>query len=151
MKQLILLRAASALTLVFFAGHTYRALDPSSRGPEEAAVFMAMQAYPFSIMGFRRTHWDFYRGFSLLFSVALLLLAVLIWQLGAVAKSDPARARPFIATLLAGYLGFTVLCGIYFFTAPAALSAAVAICLALAFSASGAGARRQPEGRNSVR
>ena len=142
MKQLILLRAASALTLVFFAGHTYRALDPSSRDPEEAAVFMAMQAYPFSIMGFRRTHWDFYRGFSLLFSVALLLLAVLLWQLGAVAKSDPACARPFIAALLTGYLGFTVLCGIYFFTAPAVLSAAVAICLALAFSASGAGARR---------
>src|SRR3974377_1201286 len=90
MKQSILLRIASGLTLVFFGGHTLRGLDPSSRGPEEAAVFMAMQSYPFSIMGFRRTHWDFYRGFSLLFSVALLLLAVLLWQLGGIAKSDPA-------------------------------------------------------------
>jgi hypothetical protein len=138
----MLLRTASALTLIFCAGHTYRALDPSSRGPEEAAVFMAMQAYPFNIMGFRRTHWDFYRGFSLLFSVALLVLAVLLWQLGGIAKSDPARARPLIATLFAGYLGFTVLCGIYFFTAPAALSAAAAICLALAFTASRRGALR---------
>jgi hypothetical protein len=134
MKQTILLRTASALTLIFCAGHSYRALDPSSRSPEEAAVFMAMQAYPFSIMGFRRTHWDFYRGFSLLFSVTLLLLAVLLWQLGTLARSDPVRARPLVATLFAGYLAFTILCGMYFFTAPAVLSAAVAICLALALT-----------------
>ncbi len=134
MKPSTLLRTAAVLTLVFFAGHTYRALNPSSRGPEEAAVFMAMQAYPFNIMGFRRTHWEFYRGFSLLFSVALLMLALLLWQIGTLARSDPVRARPLVATLLAGYLGFTVLCGIYFFTAPAAVSAAVAICLALALA-----------------
>jgi energy-converting hydrogenase Eha subunit C len=87
-------------------------------------------------MGFRRTHWDFYRGFSLLFSVTLLLLAVLLWQLGTIAKSDPARARPMIATLGLGYIGFTVVCGTYFFTAPAAISAAAAICIALAFTSS---------------
>jgi len=138
-KQSILLRIASALTLIFFAGHTYRALDPSSRDPEEAAVFMAMQAYPFNVMGFRRTHWDFYRGFSLLFSVALLMLALLLWQIGGMAKSDAARVRPLIATLFLGYLGFTLLCGIYFFTAPAVVSAAVTICLALAVAAPGPG------------
>jgi len=136
MKQSMLLRVASALTFVFFGGHTLRALDPSSRSPEEAAVFMAMQSYPFSVMGFRRTHWDFYRGFSLLFSAALLVLALLLWQLSGIAKNDPARTRPLVATLFAGYLAFTVLCGMYFFTAPAAVSAAAAICLALAFTAS---------------
>ena len=98
-------------------------------------MFMAMQAYPFNIMGFRRTHWDFYRGYSLLFSAALLLLALLLWQIGGIAKSDPARARPLIVSLFLGYLALTVLCGMYFFTAPAALSAAAAICLALAFAA----------------
>ena len=134
MKQMILLRTASVLTLIFCAGHTYRALNPSTRDPEEAAVFMAMQAFPFSIMGFRRTHWDFYRGYSLLFSATLLLLAVLLWQLGAIASSEPARARPLIATLCVGYIAFTVLCGMFFFTAPAVLSAAAAICLALAFT-----------------
>ena len=133
MKQTILLRTASVLTLILCAGHTYRVLAPSFRGPEEAAVFMAMQAYPFNIMGFRRTHWDFYMGFSLLFSLTLLLLAVLLWQLGAMARSDGPRTRPLIATMFLGYLGFTILCGKYFFTAPAALSAAAGICLAFAF------------------
>lgn len=136
MKQSILLRIASVLTLVFCAGHSAGALDPTSRGPEEAAVYMSMQSYPFLIMGVRRTHWDFYRGFSLLFSVTLLLLALLLWQLGGIAKTDPARVRPLIVTLFAGYLGFTVLSGVFFFAAPAVVSAAAAICLALAFTAS---------------
>src|SRR4029077_3444732 len=134
MKQMILLRIASVLTLIFCAGHTYGPLNPSTRSPEEAAVFMAMQAFPFSIMGFRRTHWDFYRGFSLLFSATLLLLAVLLWQLGGIAKTDSSRARPLVATLGLGYLGFTVLCGSFFFTAPAVVSAAATACIALAFT-----------------
>ena len=109
------------------------------RDPEQAAVFMAMQAFPFDIMGARRTHWQFYRGFSLLFSVTLLLLAVLLWQLAGLAKSDPVRARPFVASLFLAYLGFTILCGVYFFLAPAAFSAAVAVCLALAFTSTRTG------------
>ena len=139
MKPSVLLRAASVLTLIFCAGHTYGTLGPSSVDPEQAAVFMAMQAFPFEIMGARRTHWDFYRGFSLLFSVTLLLLAVLLWQLAALAKRDPAGARPFLGSLFLGYLGFTILCGVYFFLAPAVFSAAVAVCLALAFTSARTG------------
>ncbi len=139
MKPSILLRVASVLTLIFCAGHTYGALGVASRDPEQAAVFMAMQAFPFDIMGARRTHWQFYRGFSLLFSVTLLLLAVLLWQLAGLAKSDPVRARPFVASLFLAYLGFTILCGVYFFIAPAAFSAAVAVCLALAFTSARTG------------
>src|SRR6266853_1722022 len=85
-------------------------------------------------LGARRTHWQFYRGFSLLFSVTLLLLAVLLWQLAGLAKRNPAGTRPLLASLFLSYLGFTILCGMYFFFAPAAFSAAVAICLALAFT-----------------
>jgi hypothetical protein len=139
MKRSILLRIASVLTLIFCAGHTYATLAPSSVDPEQAAVFMAMQAFPFEIMGARRTHWEFYRGFSLLFSVTLLLLAVLLWQLAGLVKSDPVRVRPLVGSLFLAYLGFTVLCGMYFFIAPAAFSAAVAVCLALVFTSSRTG------------
>src|SRR5206468_5892095 len=84
--------------------------------------------------GARRAHCDFYRGFSLLFSVTVLLLAVPLWQLARLARRDSAGARPLVASLFLAYLGFTILCGVYFFIAPAAFSAAVAICLALAFT-----------------
>jgi hypothetical protein len=139
MKPSVLLRAASVLTLIFCAGHTYGTLGSSSADPEQAAVFMAMQAFPFEIMGAKRTHWQFYRGFSLLFSVTLLLLAVLLWQLARLSKSDPAAAKPLIASLFLAYMGFTILSGAYFFIAPAAFSAAVAICLALAFTSARTG------------
>src|SRR3989442_6527729 len=98
MKPAILLRVASVLTLIFCAGHTYGALGASLRDPEQAAVFMAMQAFPFEIMGARRTHWDFYRGVTLLFSVSLLLLAVLLWQLAGLAERDPAGGLPFVGS-----------------------------------------------------
>src|SRR5258708_33162903 len=104
------------------------------RSPDQAAVFMALQAFPYEIMGARRTRWQFYRAFSLLFSVTLLLLAVLLWQLAGLSKRDPVGARPFLGSPFLAYLGFTILCGVYFFAAPAAFSAAAAICLALAFT-----------------
>ena len=135
MKTTVLLRIASVLTLIFCAGHTYGALLAPTREPQDAAVFMAMQTFRFRIMGAHRTHWEFYRGFGVLFSVTLALLAVLLWQLGTMAKTDAVRTRPLLGSLFLGYLAFTVVSGTYFFFAPAAFSAAVAICIALAFTA----------------
>ena len=134
LKTAILLRIASVLTFVSFVGHTYAALGTPLRSPAEAAVFMAMQSFRLKLLGAVRTHWDFYRGFSIVFGVTLLLLAVLLWQLSMTAKTDPLATRPFVASLLAGYLAFTIVGGLYFFFVPAAFSAAVAICLALAFT-----------------
>src|SRR5437879_10375009 len=93
---------------------------------------MAMQSYRFKIFGAVRTHWEFYRGYSILFSVTLLVLAVMLWQLAAIAKTDAVRIRPLLASLFVGYMAFTVVSGKYFFIAPAAFSAAAAMCIALA-------------------
>ena len=140
MKSSILLRIASALSLIFCAGHSYEAYDTAhTSDPGEAAVFMAMQSYRLEMMGAMRSHWDFYRGYSLLFSATLLLLAVLLWQLAAAARSDAARIRPLLATLFLGCMGFTILSGVFFFFAPAVFSAAVAICIALAFNSARSG------------
>ena len=57
----------------------------------------------------------------------------------AILQADPAGARPFVGSLLLAYLGFTILCGVYFFMAPAVFSAAVAVCLALAFNSARTG------------
>ena len=140
MKSSILLRIASALSLIFCAGHSYEAYDTAhTSDPGEAAVFMAMQSYRLEMMGAMRSHWDFYRGYSLLFSATLLMLAVLLWQLAAAVRSDAVRIRPLLATLFLGCMGFTILGGLYFFFAPAAFSAAVAICIALAFNSARSG------------
>ena len=133
MKTVILLRIASMLSAVFCAGHAYASLA-HLRDPGEAAVFMAMQSYRLKLLWAVRTHWDFYRGFSLLFSVTLLLLAALLWQLSMMARVDPLATRPMVATLLVASLAFTVVGGMYFFFAPAAMSAAISVCLALALT-----------------
>jgi hypothetical protein len=134
LKTWILLRIASVLTAVSCVGHTYGALGAPVRNPGEAAVFMAMQSYSLKMLGAIRTHWDFYRGFSVLFGVTLLLLAILLWQLSITAKTDPLATRPMVASLLAAYLAFTIVGGLYFFFVPASFFAAIAICLALAFT-----------------
>jgi hypothetical protein len=133
LKTVILLRIASMLTAVFCAGHAYVSLA-QLRSPGEAAVFMAMQSYRLKLLWAVRTHWDFYRGFSLLFGITLLLLAVLLWQLSMVARADPSATRPMVASLLVASLAFMVVGGMYFFIAPAAMSAAIAVCLALALT-----------------
>ena len=43
--------------------------------PGEAAVIAAMQAYRVPVMGFLRTYWEFYRGFSIFITVLLVTLA----------------------------------------------------------------------------
>ena len=48
-----------------------------------------MQAFRFPVMGFDRSHWDFYRGFALTDSVLMAVMAVIAWQLAAVARRSP--------------------------------------------------------------
>jgi len=45
-----------------------------------------------------RSYLEFYRGFGFLLSVSLLMQTVLLWQLGTVATTDRALARPFVVT-----------------------------------------------------
>jgi hypothetical protein len=135
MNASFLLRTAAVLNLVFLAGHTWGIFAQRSRGPGERSLFEAMRAYRFLAMGSLRSHWDFYLGFSLFLSANLLVLTVLMWQLGSLARTDAARARPFMATLLGGYILFSALCWRYFFIAPAMTSTAISLFLALALFA----------------
>ena len=105
MKPQLLLRIAAVLTLIHAVLHTVGGLlGEPSHGPEERAVIAAMKASVFDFMGSPRTYWDFYFGFGLFLSVGLVLQAVLLWQLAALAKSDPAKARPFMISLFLAFV-----------------------------------------------
>jgi hypothetical protein len=137
MRSWVLLRLLAVLLLLFAVGHTLGAAAPHARrGAPEAAVFAAMQGFRFSIMGFERSHWDFYRGFSLIVSVALALMAAVAWQLGRLSRLHPRQALPLAITLAGACLGLLVLSALFFFLAPLILSAfatlaalAVVLCL----------------------
>jgi len=133
--RIVLLRAASLLSLLLVAGSTYLLLAAQPRSASEIALFEWMQLYRFDAMGFTRTHWDFYRGLSLFFNFNFLLLAALLWRLAANPASQAALVKPLIGTVFLGYLVFATVAWLYFFAAPAAVLTAAAICLGIAYFA----------------
>jgi hypothetical protein len=133
----ILLRIASVVFALFTAGHTFGAMikDPGTGGAEKQAVLTAMRTYHENVMGTSRSYWDFYKGFGWMVSCALLLFAILCWQLSTTARTQPTAARPLILTLFVISIPMTVLSYTNFFAAPAIFSTAGTLLLgAAAFS-----------------
>jgi hypothetical protein len=118
MKPKIWYRALAVVLAFFTLGHTIGTRHAVTPAPEEAAVISAMQGYQVPVMGFLRTYWDFYRGFSVSISTLLAALAVIAWQLGTLAERNPRQAMPLAITVLLACIGQVVISLIYFFTAP---------------------------------
>jgi hypothetical protein len=133
MKPWIWLRALAVLLAFFAVGHTLGTAVPGvTGGPQEAAVFAAMQDFRFPIMGFNRTHWDFYRGFALVISLLYLLMAAIAWQLGATSKQSRRLALPMAITLQLGCVGLLILSWMFFFLIPIVTAALAVICSTVA-------------------
>ena len=132
MKPSIWLKILAVLFALFAVGHTLGTAAPKvTRGPEEASVFEAMQNFRFPIMGFNRTHWEFYRGFALVISVQLIVMAAITWQLSGIARRSPKQALPMAITLLVGGIGLAVLGWMFFFGAPILMSFLAVVCSAI--------------------
>ena len=124
MKPHLWLRALAVLLVFFTVGHTLGTAAPAvTRGPAEAAVFGAMQQFRFPIMGFERSHWDFYRGFAISVSALLAALALVAWQVGALSRTHPRQALPLAWSLLLMCVGLLAVSGQFFFGAPIVMSA----------------------------
>lgn len=134
MKSTILLRIASILTVLHFAGHTFGGVFGTPT-PEQAAVLEVMKSHHFILMGSSRSYWDFHLGFGLFVSVMLLVEAALFWQLSTMVKTNPQQARPIIALFSVAFAAFAILSWKYFFIAPLVLEIIIAICLAWAWRA----------------
>jgi hypothetical protein len=133
MKPWIWLRVLAILLVIFAVGHTLGTAAPKvTRGPQEAAVFAAMQEFRFPIMGFERTYWDFFRGFALIISVLFVLMAAIAWQVGTLSKQSRRLALPMAITLLIGCVGLFILSWIFFFGAPIVNSALCVVCSTVA-------------------
>jgi hypothetical protein len=65
-------------------------------------------------------------------TISLTAEAILFWQLSSLAKTDPQRLRPIMATFLVAYAVFAVNSYTYFFLGPVIAEILIAACLALA-------------------
>ena len=132
MKPSIWFRMLAVVLGVLTLGHTVGTLQPITNAPQEAAVIAAMQGYRVPVMGFERTYWEFYRGFSVSISVLLATLMVIAWQLATLSRRNARAALPLAITLLVACVGQAVISFAYFFTAPITMSVIAVICAAVA-------------------
>lgn len=131
MKSSIWFRALAVLLAIFTLGHTFGTRKAVTTAPGEAAVIASMQQYQVPVMGFLRTYWDFYRGFSIIITLLLAALAVIAWQIGTLSRRNPREALPLAMTVLIVCIADALVSFVYFFTAPMVLSTAAVICAAI--------------------
>jgi hypothetical protein len=132
MNTTLLLRIASAISLLFTVGHTFGGLQKwSPMGENE--VLKSMTAVHFDIMGVSRSYLDLFLGLGWSMSVAMLLQTVLLWQLAALARPAPARVRPMIGVFVLATLAGGVIAWRFILPVPAVFSGVLAIVLAAAY------------------
>ena len=131
MRPRIWYRALAVVLAFFTLGHTIGTRHAITPAPQEAAVISTMQGYQVPVMGFLRTYWDFYRGFSVSISILLAALAVIAWQLGTLSQRNPREALPLAITVLLACLGQAIISFVYFFTAPMVTSVLALVCAAV--------------------
>lgn len=131
MKPSVWLKTLAGIMALFALGHTLGTAAPHvTRGPQEAAVFEAMQRFQFVVMGYTRSYWDFYRGFALIISVQLALMAVVAWHAATLSKRDVRAALPLAITLLVGCIATLIISRLLFFGGPIVTSVVAVICAA---------------------
>jgi hypothetical protein len=133
MKTSTLLKVAAVIMFLYFAGHTAGVPWTPGEAPSDMAVIDAMKGDHFPVIGVSRSYWDFYFGFGLIISVMQLFQAVVLWQLGSLAKTDAARLRPIIGVFAASLVLNAILSWMYFFPIPLVMAILISICLILAY------------------
>lgn len=132
MTATLLYRIAAIVFVLFAGGHTYGFLSLRAPSAEGRAVYDSMNAVRFELHGRSYSYGDFYRGFGLSCTVAMLLSAFLSWHLGQLARSTPTAVGFMGWAFFILQLPGVVLSFLYFGPAPMALSVLVALILGCA-------------------
>ena len=129
MKPKLLLRIAAILIFIHGALHTMGfsqwKQDPD---PAKQQVIKQMTGQKFPFMGTSRNMGNYYDGFGYASSIALILIAVLLWVVSGELLTNPSLAKKAIVVI-----SFALLCWatdevIYFFPFAAGLTLVSAIC-----------------------
>ncbi len=127
------LRISSIITLLFAVGHTLGGRKSWSPMGENA-VLSAMRDIHFQTMGVNRSYLDFYTAFGWSLSVAQLMLAVLLWQLASLARTNVTAVKPMIAVVAVAMAVTGVIAWQLLFPLPALFSLVLVASLVVAFT-----------------
>lgn len=132
MSTTLTLRIASVIAFLFAAGHITGGLKKwSPMGGNQALT--AMTNDHFNVMGESRSYLDFYLGFGWSIGVAMLLQAVLLWQMASIARTNVAQVRPMIAAFALATLVSGAIAWRFIFPIPALFSVVLLVALVAAF------------------
>jgi hypothetical protein len=131
MKAVLWFRTAAVLTVLFAAGHTYGFLTFRPATAEGQAVWAEMNGVHFTDGHGNYSYGNFYIGFGLSITAAMLFTAWLAWTLGSQAKSGAQGVRTIAWGMFVWQLAGIVLSVRYFALVPALLSVLVSVCLGL--------------------
>jgi hypothetical protein len=93
-----------------------------------------MRTVHFALQGVSRSFLDFYRGFGYNLSVFLVLQGIVLWQLAAVARTQPHGIRPIVGSFAIASVIGAVVTWMFIFPIPAMFSTVLTGCLAIAFA-----------------
>jgi len=146
MRPTLLLRIATVVNLLFAVGHTVGFLSFRPVSPEGQAARHALAAV-FTEDGSQFSYMGFYKGFGLVCTFAMLLIAGWSWWLGELARSAPRMTVPPLVMLLLYTLAGLVLAA-FFFPVPAVIfSALLPILYGLALVGAIRASRTAPSSR----
>jgi hypothetical protein len=140
MKPVLYLRIASVLTLLHAILHTIGGVFGKVQPGSQMTAVEAMKANHFPLMGSLRSFWEFYRGMGLGLTIFLAAIALVLWQLGSLAKTGSNRLTPIYWTLMVAFVAMAVNSYLYFFWPPVIVELLIAVCLVEAIVTSKASA-----------
>ena len=127
-KASLFYRIASVLLVLFAVGHTFD-FRQNNQDWGADAVLGLMRSVHFDALGFNRTYWDFFSAFGFFFSVFLVFVGVLAWQLSSLPAETLARIRGIAWALAICFVAVTALSWRFAFTIPIGFSTLITVCL----------------------
>ncbi|PSL45371.1 hypothetical protein CLV51_10473 [Chitinophaga niastensis] len=116
MKPKLLLRIAAGLMLFHLAGHSIgQCTWKQATDPVKQAVISQMTDHRFPFMGSIRSMGDYYEGFSYASSIALLLLAVMLWLISGALTNSGSLAYKMTVTITIALFVWSIDEFFYFF------------------------------------
>jgi hypothetical protein len=129
MKPKLLLRIAAILILLHGVLHTIGFSSwKTAPDPVEQQVIQQMTGHAFPFMGATRSLGNYYDGFGYASSIALVLIAVLLWLVSDELSANTGLAKKVIMSIAFALLFWAVDECIYFFAFAAGLSFVASIC-----------------------
>lgn len=123
MKPKLLLRAASIVMLLHDAGHTLGALTwKQATDPAKIEVIKQMTDNKFPFMGANRSMGEFYDGYGFACTLALLLIAIILWLVSNVTEGNKDFCKKITLTVSIILLAWGIDELIFFFPFAAAFS-----------------------------